>query len=98
MTRPSAPLTHHPYRGYLIRWSVITLSKDADRVWVERDGHLICWANTVEQAKAAIDELTTLMVCAWCADSEERTRVATLAGLTVTHGCCPECSAKVVAS
>lgn len=42
------------YRGYLIRWTYFTPDH---RVWVEKDAQLICWAETVEQAQAAIDAL-----------------------------------------
>jgi hypothetical protein len=52
---PTDTLTHHPYRGYLIRWSIFTLDKPSNRLWIERDNAFICWADTVEDAKAKID-------------------------------------------
>ena len=44
------------YRGYLIRWTIFTLYKPEGRMWVEKDGQLICWANIVDEAKKMIDE------------------------------------------
>lgn len=92
------PVTHYAYRGYLIRWSIFTLDKPDNRVWVERGGHLICWANDVDQAKERIDALLAepLMLCAWCLGAEERTNEATAAGRVVTHGLCAACAEKVV--
>ena len=51
------PVTHHAYRGYLIRWSVFTLDKPSNRVWVEKDNAFICWADSVDDAKGKIDEI-----------------------------------------
>lgn len=51
-------LTHHAYRGYLIRWSIFTLDKPDNRVWVEKDNAFICWGKSVDEAKAAIDGIT----------------------------------------
>lgn len=93
MTRDS-----QSYRGYFIRWSVFTPSKDADRIWVERDGHLICWANTVDQAKEQIDTLEPVKVCAWCPNAAQLTADAQEAGFVVTHGLCAACSERVLAS
>ena len=45
------------YRGYLICWSIFPLDKPNCRVWVEKDGQIICWADTLEQAKERIDEV-----------------------------------------
>lgn len=45
------------YRGYLIRWSLFTIDKPDNRVWVEKDHAFICWANDVDSAKAKIDEV-----------------------------------------
>ena len=101
MTR-STPFTSDrvAYRGYLVRWSVFTLAKDSGRVWVEKDGHLICWANTVEQAKGEVDNLLAapVAICSWCPDAKEKTDAATAKGTLVTHGVCKDCAAKVVAS
>jgi hypothetical protein len=47
------------YRGYTIRWSLFTLEKPDSRFWVEKDGFHICWANTVDEAKQKIDEVTS---------------------------------------
>ena len=55
--RVKAPVTHHVYRGYLIRWSVFTLDKPSNRIWVEKDNAFICWADSVDAAKLSIDEL-----------------------------------------
>ena len=101
MKRPSAPQTSHAHRGYLIRWSIFTLDKaDGQRVWVEKDGQLICWANSVEQAKAAIDLLIQepVKVCSWCPDADEKTAAAQAKGQVVTHGCCKACADRVVNS
>ncbi len=48
---------YHRYRGYLIRWSIFTVDKPDNRVWVERDNQFICWANSTDDAKAKIDEV-----------------------------------------
>lgn len=45
------------YRDYLIRWSIFTIDKPDSRVWVEKDGAFICWANSVDEAKKKIDEV-----------------------------------------
>jgi hypothetical protein len=50
-------VTHHVYRTYLIRWSEFTVIKPDNRVWVEKDNAFICWADSVDAAKAKIDEL-----------------------------------------
>jgi hypothetical protein len=50
-------MEHHAYREYLIRWSVFTVDKPDNKVWVEKDRAFICWANGVDEAKAKIDEL-----------------------------------------
>lgn len=55
--RHGSTLTHHIYRGYLIRWSEFTVLKPDSCVWVEKDGHFICWADSADQAKAKIDEV-----------------------------------------
>lgn len=52
-----ATVEHHVYRGYLIRWSVFTLDKPDNKLWIEKDGHFICWANSVDDAKQMIDEV-----------------------------------------
>lgn len=49
----------HAYRGYLIRWTIFTLDKPDNRMWIEKDGHLICWANDVDDAKRKIDEVAS---------------------------------------
>ena len=97
MTR-HAEQSAHVYRDYLIRWSIFTLDKPDNRVWVQKDGHLICWANDVEQAKAQVDALLAVPVtiCAWCPGAEERTSEATAKGQVVTHGLCAACAEKVV--
>ena len=52
------PVTHHAYRGYLIRWSEFTVIKPSNRVWVEKDNAFICWADSADEAKRKIiDEL-----------------------------------------
>lgn len=51
------PLTHHVYRTYLIRWSVFTLDKPSNRLWIEKDNAFIGWADSVDAAKAIIDQL-----------------------------------------
>ncbi len=63
-----------PYRGYLIRWSIISVLKDSDRVWAELNGVHACWANTVEQAKEQIDAFYAdpVQVCSWCPDAKEK--------------------------
>jgi len=88
------------YRGYLVRWSVFTLAKDSGRVWVEKDGAHICWANTVEQAKLEVDNLLAapVKVCSWCPDAQTKTEEATANGFIVTHGICKDCTDKVVTS
>lgn len=48
---------HHIYRGYIIRWSVFTLDKPDNRLWVEKGNAFICWANSVEDAQKKIDEV-----------------------------------------
>ncbi len=50
-------ITYHSYRGYLIRWSIFTLDKPSNRIWVERDNQFICWADSVDDAKRKIDEV-----------------------------------------
>ena len=94
----SQTVGHQAYRGYLIHWSIFTLDKPDNRVWVERDGFHICWANTVDQAKAEIDELLDepVMVCSWCPDADSKTASAQAAGRVVTHGICKPCSEGVV--
>ena len=52
-----SPIEHHGYRGYLIRWSAFTMHKPDNTVWIEKDGHFICWANNADEAKQKIDEL-----------------------------------------
>lgn len=47
----------HAYRGYLIRWSIFTIDKPSNRVWVEKDNAFICWADSVDEAKIKIDEV-----------------------------------------
>ena len=42
------------YKGYLI--NIITLTGE---VFVEKEGHLICRPNSVEDAKRQIDELVS---------------------------------------
>ena len=97
MTR-HAEQSSHAHRGYLIRWSIFTLDKPDSRVWVQKDGRLICWANTVEQAKERIDALLAepVMLCAWCPGVEERTNEATAKGRVITHGLCAACAEKMV--
>lgn len=48
---------HHVYHSYLIRWSEFTVIKPDNTVWVEKDNHFICWANSVDEAKRKIDEV-----------------------------------------
>lgn len=50
-------LEYHAYRGYLICWSIFTIDKPDNNVWVEKDRAFICWANSVDDAKRKIDEL-----------------------------------------
>ncbi len=38
---------------------------------------------------------TLTVICAWCPDNEEKTRVAIDAGKTVSHGMCPDCTKKM---
>lgn len=52
------PLTHHVYKTYLIRWSIFTLDKPSNKLWVEKDNAFICWAQSIDEAKATIDMLT----------------------------------------
>jgi hypothetical protein len=49
------PVTHHAHRGYLIRWSIFTLDKPSNRLWIEKNNSFIAWADTVDQAKIFID-------------------------------------------
>ena len=51
------PVTHHAYRGYLIRWSIFTLDKPSNRLWIEKANAFIGWANSVDEAKGLIDLL-----------------------------------------
>ncbi len=51
------PCTSHAYRGYLIRWSIFTLDKPSNRMWVEKNNSFICWADSVDYAKSQIDLL-----------------------------------------
>ena len=64
--RDGAAVEHHVYRGYMIRWSMFTIDKPDNKVWVEKHdegkmgiGHtaFICWANSVDDAKQKIDEI-----------------------------------------
>lgn len=52
------PVTHHAYKRYLIRWSIFTLDKPSNRIWIEKDSAFIGWAQTIDEAKATIDLLT----------------------------------------
>lgn len=88
-----------PYRGFAICWTLFTLYKPNNCVWFEKDGQHAGWANTVEQAKEAIDHRLQppVIVCSWCPDAKERTAAATAIGLLVSHGICGTCKEKVVA-
>lgn len=44
-------LSNLAYRGYLIRLTI------KGEVFVEKDGHLVCWAINLTQAKCRIDAL-----------------------------------------
>ena len=35
--------------------------------------------------------MTLTIICAWCPDSDARTRLAISQGHTVSHGMCPDC-------
>ena len=35
------------------------LDKPDNRMWVEKDNHFICWANSIDEAKAKIDEVVS---------------------------------------
>ncbi len=45
------------YHGYLIRWSAMTHSNGANRVWIEAGNAFIGWAIDEADAKRTIDML-----------------------------------------
>ena len=43
---------HEAYRGYLIMVNLLN-----GKTWIEKQGHLISWARSINDAKEKIDEL-----------------------------------------
>lgn len=44
------------YRDYIIRYPLVARTSE-EFVWIEKDGMLISWASSIEDAKRKIDEL-----------------------------------------